>query len=145
MNKRAVSEFLRTSQTFLYERLNRMQAQQQESIAKDTLKPLVLDQGTEDDSGHKHLLFDEPLHVGGKTYTGLTARKTVTPHLKVDEVWLWLEDNKLLDEIMVEIPARREPDWELVYVLNQEGKIPDEVVDSWQEDKVTWALWPKED
>lgn len=145
MNKRAVTDLLRTSQTFFYERQNRMKSQQQENVAKDWLKPHVLEQGTEDSSGHKHLEFDEPLHVGGKTYTGLTARKTATPHLKVDEAWAWLEEHQLLDEIMVDIPARREPDWELVYVLNQEGKIPDEVVDSWQEDKVTWALWPKED
>ena len=133
-----------TAQSFLFSRDERKKADGQLAQARDWLKPYVIEHGYEDERGHRHIDFEQPLTINGVTYRGLVARKSVSPFLKTDEAQAWLEENGLLEEIMVEIPARTEPDWELVYVLNQEGKIPDKVLDSLEDCAVTWSLLPEE-
>lgn len=144
MTRRSISQLAITAQTFLYQRDTRKQADSALTQARDWLKPYVIENGYEDDRGHRHIDFEEPLTINGVTYTGLVARKAVSPFLRTDDAQEWLAEHGLLEEVMVEIPARREPDWEMVYILNQEGKIPDEVLDSLEDRTVTWSLLPEE-
>lgn len=143
--RRALSDLSMRAQTFLFERANRMSAEREEKEAKDWLKPYILENGDEDGSGHKSIEFDPPLNISGKRYTGITARKSVVPYIKTQEVEDYLSEHGLLDEIRVEVPATFYYDYEDIYRLNQEGKIPDDVIDTLEDNRVTWSLWPREE
>jgi hypothetical protein len=133
------------AQGYLFYRSDRMQAEALEKGAKNWLKPYILENGEEDGAGHKFIEFDPPLHISGKTYSGITARKSVVPYIKTQEVEDYLTEHGLLDEIRVEVPATFYYDYEDIYRLNQEGKIPDDVIDTLEDNKVTWSLWPREE
>lgn len=142
--RRVISDLLRTSQTYLFDRAQRMRAEASEKKAKEWLKPYILENGEPDESGHLHISFDEPLAIEGKVYSGIVARRNDVPYLKTDEVEAWLGEHGLLEEIRIDVPATFYYDYEMVYILNQEGKIPDEVIDSFEDHRVSWSLWPRE-
>ena len=143
MNRRAITELYRNAQLFLFERGNRMRSEAAEKTAKDWLKPHIIENGETDENGHKFIDFDTPLEIGGEVYRGLTARKSDVPYLDTDAIFAYAEENGLLDEIRFVVPEHYDYDWEAVYVLNQEGKIPDEVLDSFTRHRVSWSLWPR--
>jgi hypothetical protein len=143
--RRALSDLSRRAQEFLFYRTERMTSEREEKEAKDWLKPYILEHGIEDGSGHKTREFAPPLNISGHTYTGITARKSVVPYIKTDEVEEYLSAHGLLDEIRVEVPATFYYDYEEIYRLNQEGKIPDDVIDTLEDNRVTWSLWPREE
>lgn len=141
--RRVVSSLLQNSQVYLHQRQQRMESERLEKTAKDWLRDYILAEGEEDYAGNKVLLFDEPILIGDTVYTGIMARRNDAPYLDTEAAEAWLAEHGLLDELRVEVPATFYYDWEYLYVLNQEGKVPDEVMDTFEEHRITWSIWPR--
>ena len=100
---------------------------------------------TVNENGSQSLEFDEPLRIGGRTFTGLENRRTAVTHIDPDLVDEWLESLPQAErEALSKRLLQREVVYTLqiaeLYVLNQEGVISDEVLDSFSATDVTWAL-----
>lgn len=143
MNRRTITELARNAQLFLFERSARMRSEAAEKTAKDWLKPFIIENGQTDENGHRFIDFDEPLTIEGATYTGLTARRADSPYLDTDAILEYAHAHGLEEELRIVVPEHYDYDWEAVYVLNQEGKIPDEAIDSFTRHRVSWSLWPR--
>lgn len=135
-----------------------------ERLRTDSLFPLIEKSGIEDEHGSLILTFESAIPITSvnadgvrksTTYVGVKKERRVSSVFQEDEARAWLKAHRLLSKVEVETqvivtrPGEEAEsstsyslDQDLIYVLNQEGKIPDEVLDSWFEDKETWALVP---
>lgn len=140
-----------------------------EGLRTDRLFPVLEAHGEEDDKGSLILVFPEAVTINtlnadgvkkATTYTGLKKEKRPRFELQEDKAEAWLEKNGLLEQVQVTVETKswswdfnqskmvleKTEDIRLnqdaLYLLNQEGKIPDKTLDSFFEEKITWALVP---
>lgn len=106
---------------------------------KKDLGAVVDDNGDADDKGSLFLELDTPIVVGNKTYTHLKRERRSSPQFLEEKAEEWLHTNGLWDEATETITVI---DQDKLYVLNQQERIPDDVLDSFFEDKITWAFVP---
>jgi hypothetical protein len=94
------------------------------------LKDYVAANGEETAEGHLEWYFDEPVTIGDETYKGLrNQRKPGEPLLDEERAEELLTKLGLRDEVIKEVTVEV-ADWQQLYVLNQEGKLTDEQLDS---------------
>jgi hypothetical protein len=105
------------------------------------LKDYVAEHGEENSDGHLDFLFDEPLNIGGVRYRGLRNQKSQgAPLLDEDRAEVLLKNLNLRDRVAKEVTVVVW-DWDELYVLNQQGLITDEQLDSLFDDPdPTWSL-----
>ena len=101
-------------------------------------------------NGSQFSEFEVPLEIDGRKITGLENRRSATPRLDVDKVDAWLESlpqaqrEKLSARLYERVVDYRFKEDEL-YALNQEGIVPDDLLDPNNDGgfittDVTWSL-----
>jgi hypothetical protein len=107
----------------------------------NTIKDYVAEHGEETAEGHIEWRFPEPLTIGGQTYAGFrNQRSQGEPLLDEDRTEKLLVELGLRDQIVREVTVEVW-DWDMLYVLNQQGKITDEQLDSlFDEAEPSWSL-----
>lgn len=134
--------FLAQVKEFLVVRNEEVEFKKRKEFLRDKLSAVVQEKGEQDEKGSFILDLEQPLEVGGKTYTSLKHERKVSQQFLEDAAEEWLESNGLLAEAQ-ETVTTVVLDHDAIYRLNQEGKIPDEVLDSWFEDKISYAFKPQ--
>lgn len=117
----------------------------------------------DEEKGHRYFLFDSPKTIGDKTYSGLEYQRKVTgPYMDPDVVREYFDlfhDEALEAGIPEEEIYRRQDLWskiyhpvtehiidfDVIYRLEQQGKITKAEVESLMTTNVTWSLTVKED
>ncbi len=112
------------------------------SELKDLLKPYILANGIQDESGNYIWEFDKPIIYDEDTLVyGLMAQRRVSEFINEDKAWEVVE--KYGDEVRyqcVEEIVTHEINLDQMYALNQKGIISDEDMDSILETTETFAL-----
>lgn len=133
--------FLGQVKEFLVVRNEEVEFKKRKEFLRDKLSAVVQEKGEQDEKGSFILDLPESITVGGKEYTSLKHERKVSQEFLEDEAEEWLQANGLLAEAQ-ETVTTVVLDHDAIYRLNQEGKIPDDVLDSWFKDKVSWAFKP---
>lgn len=138
-----LSEIARRAQEFLYYRDDESTAKKQKEQARDAIKAYFesTTKAREDENGHKYFDFEEPIQINGVTYKGLQNQRKVTSSIDVGLVEAWLADqpSDFRERVFREVTVT-EFDQDELYVLNQEGILPDDVLDSFTVQNPTWSL-----
>lgn len=94
-----------------------------------------------DENGHQRVDFDVPLEVDGKKYVGLENRRTVATGFDVEAAMELVDSLPAADrKRAVKTVVTEEIDQGMLFVLNQEGKISDDELDSCITERVTYSL-----
>jgi hypothetical protein len=106
---------------------------------KKVLTKHVVDNGETDDKGHRNFILPTPLEYGEKSYTGFQQQRRVSQSFDTDVAEKVLKDKGLWDRAVVMVP---EIDQNEVMVLNQEGLLTDDELDSMFAERETFAFRP---
>jgi hypothetical protein len=97
------------------------------------------------DNGSQLLEFEEVKEINGRKVAGVENRRTATSVLDPDAIDEWLEElpqaqrEKLSKQLYTKVTEYvLNPDE--LFALNQQGVIPDEVLDSFYKTNTTWSL-----
>lgn len=143
---RAVPAYLRQVQTFLTARDSENRHKRTREQSRDWLKKFLQAEGYTDGSGHQCFDFEQPLVIGGTRYTGLQNRRNQgKPVLDEDKAFDLLFDKHLNERAIVHVEYD-EVDQNELAVLNQEGLITDDELDSLMiRPEPTYSLFPVEE
>lgn len=106
---------------------------------KKDLTQYLADHGEVDDKGHRNYVLPEPLEYAGKEYTGFQHQRRVSQSFDTEVAEKVLKDKDLWERATVVI---REIDQNEVYVLNQEGLLTDDELDSMFAERESFAFRP---
>lgn len=106
---------------------------------RDSLKEWLLSNGEPDENGNLRYYFDKPVILEDQEVSGLMAQRRVSEMINEDVAFEVAEKYNVLDQVVTEV-ITTELDMDMLYVLNQQGVIPDEDIDSIFEFTETWAL-----
>jgi hypothetical protein len=109
-----------------------------DALKKD-LTQHVKEHGETDDKGHRTYTLPSPLDYGGKQYVGFQQQRRVSQSFDTEVAEKILKDKDLWDRATVVV---REIDQNEVYVLNQEGLLTDDELDSMFAERETFAFRP---
>jgi len=109
-----------------------------DTLKKD-LTSHVVEHGEVDDKGHRNFLLPEPIGHGDKTYTGFQQQRRVSQSFDTEAAEELLKRRDLWERATVVV---REIDQNEVYVLNQEGLLTDDELDSLFAERETFAFRP---
>jgi hypothetical protein len=108
-------------------------------VLKKDLTQHVVENGEVDEKGHRSYQLPEPLDYGEKTYTGFQQQRRVSQSFDTTVAEGILKDRGLWDRATVVV---REIDQNEVFVLNQEGLLTDDELDSMFAERETFAFRP---
>lgn len=108
---------------------------------KEELKP-YLNSARENAAGSKVLDLDSPVQSGGKVYPTLQYTKKVSRSLNEERALEYLLSDQAFDVALDKTPR---VDQDGLWHLFVEELIPQEVFDSFFDEKVTWAFTPISD
>lgn len=106
---------------------------------KKELTQWVAEHGETDDKGHRNFVLPAPLDYDGKAYTGFQQQRRVSQSFDTEVAEKLLKDKDLWERATVVV---REIDQNEVYVLNQEGLLTDDELDSLFAERETFAFRP---
>jgi hypothetical protein len=106
---------------------------------RDAIKKYMADNSRVDERGNQYFGLGDTITVDGKEYNALKNERKVSTYLDEDRLVELAEGKGLRDRIIRTIEV---VDQDEVYVLNQEGLLTDEELDSLFEERITWALIP---
>ena len=106
---------------------------------RDRLKQWILDNCQPDENGNYIYYFPHPIYIGRSPVKGLMAQRRVSEFINEDRAFNIAEKYNVLDKVTYEV-VTEELDMDMMYVLNQQGVIPDDDIDSIIELKETFAL-----
>lgn len=109
-----------------------------DSLKKD-LTQQVVEHGETDEKGHRNYTLPEPLEYAGKSWVGFQQQRRVSQSFDTEVAEKLLKDKDLWERATVVI---REIDQNEVYVLNQEGLLTDDELDSMFAEHETFAFRP---
>lgn len=145
-----VADITRRAHEFLFFRDDESEAKKKKETARNAIKEYFekASKAREDENGHKYLDFDEPIQINGVRYKGLQNQRKVSSGIDVDLVEAWFDNpandpgyyRQSLKERVFKPVTTIEFDQDELYVLNQEGILPDDVLDSFMAQNVTWSL-----
>lgn len=97
------------------------------------------------DNGSQLVEFPEVKEVGGRKFAGIENRRTATSVLDMDLVDEYLEtlpaaEREKISSQIIKPVTEYVLDPDALFKLNQEGVIPDEVMDGFYSTNVTWSL-----
>jgi hypothetical protein len=136
-----VPGWVRAAHQFLFYRDEQASAEKSRGQFAATLKSYIFEEGEETPEGHLEVLFPEPLNIGGVRYLGLRNQRTnPAPLLDEDRAQELLDQLGLRDRVAEEVTVTQW-NWDELYVLNQQGLITDEQLDSlFDEPEPKWSL-----
>lgn len=126
---------------FLHNRAEESAVAEAKTRYRDALRVFLLQEGREDENGHRHLDFAAPLSVGGKSWSGITAQRRISPSIDLTRTEELVRAKGLYDTVWP-VVSRREFDENALYIANQQGLISDSELDSLITENVTWAIVP---
>ena len=109
-----------------------------DTLKKD-LTQHVTEHGEVDEKGHRNFLLPAPVNHGDKTYTGFQQQRRVSQSFDTTVAEKVLKDKGLWERAVVMVP---EIDQNEIYVLNQEGLVTDDELDSMFAERETFAFRP---
>lgn len=109
-----------------------------DALKKD-LTQHVAEHGEVDDKGHKNFVLPAPIEYGDKTYVGFQQQRRVSQSFDTTVAEGILKDRNLWERATVVV---REIDQNEVFVLNQEGLLTDDELDSMFAERETFAFRP---
>ncbi len=146
-----ISSIGQSIHTFLYNWGVAKDAGTERDRARDRIKKWFESGGngefevTYNENGSPAIEFDEPMEIGGRKIRGLENRRTVTTDLDLEAIDEWLEGlpadqrEKLSAQLFHrEVVFTLKPD--VLFQLNQDGVIKDDVLDSFQAVRTTYSL-----
>lgn len=126
---------------FLFNRSEQERTGKQRDMYRDALREWLMTDGEVDESGHRWLVFENPLTIEGRSWRAITAQRRLSSSIDLDAVEAWAKTNGFMDEVFP-IVERREFDEDALYALNQRGLVSDEVLDSFITESETFAIVP---
>lgn len=108
-------------------------------VLKKDLTAHVKEHGETDDKGHRTFTFPAPLPYGDKQYVGFQQQRRVSQSFDTETAEKVLKDKGLWDRAVVMVP---EIDQNEIFVLNQEGLLTDDELDSMFAERETFAFRP---
>jgi hypothetical protein len=144
-NLRKVEDIFRLSQTYLFLRAAKLDAEHRFTAASKPLKVWLTANGRSDAEGNRVYPFDHALQgADGKVYTGVMLKRGQGPaYFDPDEVLKFAHTDPVLAQRIVK--TIEVPDLDELYVLQQEGKITESELRSLMHDpEPTYSLWPVE-
>lgn len=106
---------------------------------RDNLKQWIIDNCEPDENGNYIYYFPKPVYLESSEVRGLMAQRRTSEFVNEDRAFNVAEKYGVLDKVTYEITTE-ELDLDAMYVLNQQGVIPDDAIDSIIEIKETFAL-----
>jgi len=106
---------------------------------RDNLKEWIIDNCEPDENGNYIYYFPQPIVLENSEVRGLMAQRRTSEFINEDRAFDVAEEYKVLDKVTYTVTTE-ELDLDAMYVLNQQGVIPDEAIDSIIEIKETFAL-----
>lgn len=106
---------------------------------RDEISAYVDKHGVKDNRGSLFLDLDTPVEVGDQVFRQIKRERRVSTSFDEEAAEALLESKGLLAEAQTTITVL---DQDKVYVLNQEGKITDEEIDSLFVQRESWAFKP---
>jgi hypothetical protein len=126
---------------FLYNRAQQESRAKDRDRYRDILKSWVMEDGREDENGHRYLDFEEPLVIEGKAWAGIQAQRRISTSIDLDATEELAKTHGIYDAVF---PIReiREFDEDALYRANQQGIVSDEELDGLLTENVTFAIVP---
>lgn len=135
-----VAEQQRWALEYLVTAYDEQQLKQRREDLRDNLKEWVLENGELDENGNRVYYFPKPVQMGdGREVRGLMAQRRVSEFVNEDRAFNVAEQYNVLGKVTYEV-VTEELDLNEMYILNQQGIIPDDAIDSILEVKETFAL-----
>lgn len=94
-----------------------------------------------DEKGSRFFYFQNPVNAGDKQFKGLKRERRASPTFDEDAARTVLAEKGLLDRVEKEV-TETVFDQDEIYVLNQEGLITDDELDSFITQTITYAFVP---
>jgi hypothetical protein len=126
---------------FLHNRAEEEEVTRVKNRYRDVLRNWLMQDGREDENGHRHLDFDSPLTIGGKAWSGITAQRRISASIDLDKVEALVRARGLYDQVFPEVRIRQFKE-DVLYILNQQGKITDAELDALITENVSFAIVP---
>lgn len=104
---------------------------------RERVTATVRDRGYEDDKGNVFLELDQPLNVGGKTFTSVKREMRVKRTPNDDRIMELAQRVGAVDRLF---PLKPVVDVEELYVLYQEGLVSESDIDGVFDSETSWAL-----
>jgi hypothetical protein len=138
-----ISDILRDSQEYLFERTNHSTYKKRFEDAGKKVREYLDKHGEVNASGNKVYLFPHPLEIGGTTYKGVELRRSQgVPSFDLELVENFGDQKGLYDQMIKQVPT---VDDEGIYVCYQEGLISEkELRGLLTYPKASYSLWPVE-
>lgn len=128
---------------FLFNRYNENTAKSAKNKDGGYLRRFIMENGREDEAGHKYLDLDPPLTIEGVTYTAIKLERRASSSIDLDAT------EELMKEKEPEEYAKVFKSIEIIefdenefYLSNQRGVVTDDELDSVITEEVTYALVP---
>lgn len=125
---------------FLFARSEEEEHKRRKERYRDALRTYLMDEGREDENGHRHADF-EPLTIGGKTYRGIAAQRRISASIDLDKTEALVRARDLYDVVFPPVTTRQFNE-DALYAANQKGLITDAELDSLITENVTFAIVP---
>jgi hypothetical protein len=126
---------------FLFNRAEQERTGKSRDSYRNLLREVIMEDGREDENGHRWLDFEEDLTVEGKTYKAICAQRRISSSIDLDATESLSKELNLYDEVFP-VKEVRQFDEDRLYALNQQGKITDEQLDSLITEVETFAIVP---
>jgi hypothetical protein len=149
---RRAEDVFRLSQTYLYLRFNKLDAEHKFTAAAKPIKEWLTSNGKEDADGNRVYRFGKTMQgADGKVYSGVMLKRNQAPaQFDPEEVLEFIKKVDIERGELGHLSGRvittvEVPDLDELYVLQQEGKITEAQLRSLMHDPApTFALWPVE-
>ena len=106
---------------------------------RDDLKEWILSNGEQDENGNYLYYFDNPIQLDNSEIRGLYAQRRTSEFVNEDRAYNIADKYNVRDQVTYSVTTE-ELDLDAMYVLNQQGVISDEDMDSILEIQESYAL-----
>lgn len=138
-----LTDLTKSIHTYLFNRSSEGFAKKQKTDAGNDLRQHIMENGREDENGHKYLDLNPPLAIDGVTYTAIKLERRVSSSVDLDATEVLMtkkgqvEYERVFKQVVVE-----EFDENEFYLANQRGIVSDDELDAVITEEVTYALVP---
>lgn len=108
---------------------------------KYALRTWLMEDGREDENGHRYLDFDNELTVEGTAYRGIVAQRRVSASIDLDATEELAKAAGIYDEVFPVVQIR-EFNEDALYAANQRGIISDDQLDGLVTENISFAIVP---
>lgn len=138
---RTVGTIARKAAQFIALRGEEKQVKERKETLRDSIKQWMQNNAEVDHDGHQWFELPEPMTIGKETFTHLKNEKKVSTFINEQRL-VELAQSKDVEDRVVKWQMVMMVDQDEIYVLNQEGIISDEELDSLFDENVVYALRP---